>query len=517
MKFNMKTRITSLILTATAIIAIIAGCSTPEETPVDYDAYFGYDPRLTRDAAESSVPPNTTPIPEDYFGSRIRESFFKNQDSAETAVVDETAPAEISETTKEATTAATAAPETTAATKATTTTATTTKAATTTAATTKVTTTATAPAAPTIAPPAVINGINNQTFIVYTSVKDTYHKNSGNITLFNFNKTLSSGVGVDGTILPTEADYGVKAAVNGRKITFTAYNHTDAKSVTKIIWDGFDKSYSAEETNIIAANNFSIDTSSLTNGLYIVNTTFSTSKTVPIFFYVNGNETWLCERANFTSLSTKDCENRYNSMINVLKKGNVTPENSLSLDKVWYPFKVLNEGERCDTQLWIDLSKTFVDDSWSDEHKLYAIQAWIRENIAYDKYVSDTLHISRAQYHNDLTGAQSVYDLRAGVCLDYANIVNIICRAHGIPAVTIGCTSKNHVWNAVYVNNRWMEYDACMSNQYRVYEDTANRLKTHNNIYSGIYSPMINNIGIETLPADAEANKYFQQNSLYLY
>ena len=367
-------------------------------------------------------------------------------------------------------------------------------------------------------PPAAVTGINNETFLAYTTICEKYKTTTGKTDyLFNFGTSLSAGFGTDGSVLPTEADYGIKGRVNGREIYFVVYDNTRSKALRAIYLQGLDASVNNEAAGIKAAAEFTVDTASFTNGLYRVVAEFSDGRTLSLYFYINGNETWLCEWKALVPSTKETYEARRRDLMAVLRNGNVTPANSLSLEKLYYPFKSLVSDARCDTQLWIDLSNTFVDDSWSDEYRLYAIQAWMRENIAYDTYVSDVLNHSRAQEYNDLTGAQSVYDLRAGVCFDYVNIIAIICRAHGIPTVTIGSESMNHVWNAVYVNGRWMEYDACLSDQYLVGMDTAVRTRSGEPLYDGIYSPIVINNGTGIMPSDALANQYLQWDTNYLY
>lgn len=390
-------------------------------------------------------------------------------------------------------------------------------------ATTTTTTAATTTALPTVSAPAsdapaAIKGINNETFLAYDTICERYKPTAGRTCyLYNFNTSLSAGFGVNGAALPTEADYGIKGTLKGKTINFIIYDHTHSKALRGIYMQALDTSAYNDATVIETAAMFSLDTSEFANGLYRVVACFADERQLALYFYVNGNETWLCEQNAIAAYTENTYEARRSDLMKVLAEGNVTPENSLALDKLYYPFKSTDSRIRCDTQLWIDLSNTFINDNWSDEYKLYVIQAWIRENIAYDTLVSGELNHSRAQHYRDLSGAQSVYDLRAGVCFDYVNIIAIMCRAHGIPAVTIGSAGMNHVWNVVYVNNRWMEYDACLSDQYYVGEDTTVRIKSGEPIYGGIYTLIINNNGTGKMPSDALANQYLQWDTNYLY
>ena len=477
-----KTRMLSLIPTSAVTLLLLAGCFT-------WRASTG---RFVWEKPDSE------------------QHTLSADDGEQVAVLSNEGIAVTAETTAAAATAVTT---TTAA--ATTTAATTTAAVTTTPAATVALPTAAAPGSDA---PAFISGINNETFLAYTTICSEYKPTTGQTCyLYNFNTSLSAGFGTNGTVLPTEADYGVKGNLSGRSIDFIIYDHTHSKVLSYVYLQALDASAYNEAAYIETAAEFTIDTSEFTNGLYRVVAGFADGRQLGLYFYINGNETWLCEQKAIVTYNENTYRTRRSDLMNVLRAGSVTPENSLSLDKLYYPFKSTTDDIRCDTQLWIDLSNTFINDSWSDEYKLYVIQAWMRENIAYDRFVSETLSHSRAQHYMDLSGAQSAYDLRAGVCFDYVNIIAIICRAHGIPTVTVGSASMNHVWNVVYVNNRWMEYDACLCDQYYVYEDASLRIRSGEPLYDGIYSPLIVNNGTGKMPSDALANQYLQWDTNYLY
>lgn len=513
---NRKSHILYLIPTVALTAAILIGCFTWRastgrfiwETPdYEYSDHYIQSVASVAPVADEESPVETA--------GRIAPEPAAFSDVEKTAVATpETAPTTTSTALTTTTTAATTT--TTAITTTTTAAATTTSAAT--AATAADPIALDSPAAPKHEPPLTISGINNETFLSYTTVCEQYKPPTGkNYYLYNFNTSLSAGFGVNGTVLPTEADYGIKGTVSGRTVDFIIYDHTRSKALINLSLQALDASANNEPTYIKAAAVFDVDTSAFTNGLYRVVADFADGRQLAMYFYINGNETWLCEQKAILTYIENIYITRHNDLMTVLRNGNVTPENSLSLEKLYYPFKSTNSKQRCDTQLWIDLSNTFINDGWSDEYKLYVIQAWIRENIAYDNFVSEQLNHSRAQRYMDLTGAQSVYDLRAGVCFDYVNIIAIMCRAHGIPAVTVGSESMNHVWNAVYVNNRWIEYDACLSNQFCVGEDTTVRTRTGEPLYDGIYSPLLDNNGTGIMPSDALANQYLQWDTNYLY
>lgn len=371
------------------------------------------------------------------------------------------------------------------------------------------------------AAPATVANIDNETFLKYTSVSDAYKpKNSSlHIYLYNFNTSIAVGYGENNEYIYTEAYYGAKSTVNNRKVTVSLYNHTDTKLTVKdAMIEHVDASDTSSSKIKFTNNKLTIDTSNYKNGLHRVWIKYSNNKTCKVNFYVNGNKTYLCQIETISDKTAKTYAARRSDLAKVLKDGNVTVSNSTSLENVWYPFYEFDSNYRCDTQRWINLSNKIVDKSWSDEYKLFVIQDWIRNNIAYDQHVKN-IDKSRAQKYNDYSGSLSVYNTKTGVCFDYANIICIMCRTQNIPAVTIGSKEMNHVWNAVYINNRWIEYDAIVQEKYWVEtKDTTiwTRSDNYNDCYKGIYkiTPWW---WQDEMPSDALANQYFQQNSYNIY
>lgn len=114
---------------------------------------------------------------------------------------------------------------------------------------------------------------------------------------------------------------------------------------------------------------------------------------------------------------------------------------SIALDKFYYPQYHFNNPNnyRVDTQRWADNSDEIITDkTWSDEYKAYKLAIWLAENIAYDSYRANNLRWSRAGTVDIYDGTYSVWNLKTGVCFDFANIYAIMCRQQGIACTTIG-------------------------------------------------------------------------------
>lgn len=354
--------------------------------------------------------------------------------------------------------------------------------------------------------------ITNATFLKYINICDKYKPGEGNnaeyIYLYDFNTSMSIGFGSDGTVVHGESDYGIQGAIEDRMMNIAVYDHTGTKQISAVYLQGLDANNAHQNAiiQITTEKAFKFDSSVLRNGLYRLIAKFTNGATASLYFYISGGETWFCEQNSITERVEKNYETRRADLMRILKESNVTPENSLSLENIFYPFPDSDSGYRCDTQRWSQLSDTIINnDNWSDEYKLYRLQAWIRENIAYDEF-SEEQGKSRAEYYGNFSGVYSVYTLRAGVDYDYANIVEIMCRSHGIPAVTISSASADHVWNAVYINNRWIEFDACISAQYKVGENSTVKERAGNGSYDGIFSLMLWG-NAYAIPSDAAATQ----------
>lgn len=364
--------------------------------------------------------------------------------------------------------------------------------------------------------------IDNETILEYKTIDPKFLKNRGSKMpyLYNFNTDMSSGIDSDGNLINTEALYGLTAYVKDRNIVIKAYNYTDTKLTVKAsaIYN-LDKNNGNMTKAKIDYNYKTVNTKNFVNGLYRFVAKFSNSVYVDLCFYVNGEETWLCNTQFLTKETAKLYKDRRTALAKIIKNGKITPKNSLDISGIYYPCYEFDDTYRCDTQRWAELSDTFIESDWSDEHKLFVIWEWINENIAYDHYVSDTLGCSRALYNNNYYGKYSVYNTRTGVCFDYAHIFLIMCRAQGIPAITIGSLTKEHVWNAAYINNRWIEFELTASCKYEVYtKDTTlqtQNITDHSLIPYSIIPCYING-NDEFMPSDATANEYLQ-TGYYIY
>jgi transglutaminase-like putative cysteine protease len=85
-----------------------------------------------------------------------------------------------------------------------------------------------------------------------------------------------------------------------------------------------------------------------------------------------------------------------------------------------------------------------------------AIRAWIEKNIEYKRGTSD-----------ESTSGLDTFNLRAGVCRDFAHVGIALCRSLLIPArMVVGYLHKlappmdQHAWFEAFVGGRWYTFDA---------------------------------------------------------
>lgn len=106
----------------------------------------------------------------------------------------------------------------------------------------------------------------------------------------------------------------------------------------------------------------------------------------------------------------------------------------------------------------------------SDKEKFDAIFTWVAKNIRYDYYAYLAPRgASKPDVHRILKH-------KAGICLDYAFLMDSLCRLAGIRNVSVYGYAKddlfdvrdsifmdNHAWNAVKLDNYWYVYDVTWS------------------------------------------------------
>ena len=335
--------------------------------------------------------------------------------------------------------------------------------------------------------------ITKDSFINYTYGRLNF-KNKF-IRLYDFSSEMYTGIGNRTSSYTYYEMYrGIHAYVNNNKLYYEVYNNARQKvTVNKatLISDTSKRIIKTAPVNKYTV----LDTSKYANGLYKieVNITYnSNQKETPfMYFYVNNGKTYLCSYATMNQNRADAFISRRKLTQKLIKEAGVTPENSTGISNLCYPWHP--EIGRNDVANWAALSNTIVKSEWSDGLKVFAFHEWMTKNLAYDYYKVDKLKTRRAAYYKDYSGKHDTYTTRTGVCFDFTNILAIMCRNHGIPAVSID--SPTHTWNLVYLNGRWVEIDMTYDVRRSVYGADVTRVSNADSIfgYSGFGTYQVNN------------------------
>lgn len=297
-------------------------------------------------------------------------------------------------------------------------------------------------------------------------------------------------------ILDFEAYYGIKAYTKGFNIYFKAYNHSHKKHpISKSVC--INSAGSNKAMNISYDKQTELNCSDLPQGLYAVRVTFDTMD-MNLYFYVASNGVFTCRYMSANSYRPTQLTRRRDKVRSAIAEAGVKPENSLSNADIMYP-QMDSATSRCDTDLWIKLSHDLVDGhNWSDEFKLFVFNEWIMKNIKYDMWRMNNGQ-SRAKEYNVWDGTYSMWDMRAGVCCDFANVLIIMLREHGIPATSL--ESDDHMWVAAYLDGDWREVDTTGMMPYKTYTLDASDCKNEKSDYN-YYCFWYNNQPIKFVGAD---------------
>ncbi|MBN1112581.1 MAG: hypothetical protein JXA53_06660 [Bacteroidales bacterium] len=98
----------------------------------------------------------------------------------------------------------------------------------------------------------------------------------------------------------------------------------------------------------------------------------------------------------------------------------------------------------------------------TDEQKVRAIFYWVANNFKYDKTEQSS------KYNQNGKSIEFMLKYGKGVCQNFSDLVNELCKHANIKSVIIGgytqqlnkIIDKGHAWNGVFINNKWLMIDA---------------------------------------------------------
>ena len=256
---------------------------------------------------------------------------------------------------------------------------------------------------------------------------------------------------------PAEGYAGMKVDCNKNTVNWSYYKHNSKTTITGTkffimdtdLWDWVDY-------KIIDTKNYTFDKTYNTtldkDGIY---------KMVVCFDYDNKVHdikviAELCVKngvVNTCYYSDKTCAEDYEKWNKLMSTAD--PKDYVDETYLCYPTKY---GYHC-VKEYQQLAEELIGehDSWSDQFKVFVFAQYIAENYAYDNWRRDN-NMSRATANNDWnTPDNFIYESHCGVCVDFTNVMCIMCRHYGIPCTSVD--KVKHTANAVYINGEWLFID----------------------------------------------------------
>ncbi len=285
-----------------------------------------------------------------------------------------------------------------------------------------------------------------------------------------------------GDSLDYEAFAGLKVHCKKTTVEYTMYSHADDYKDGKVSIKYLSNSKSETSLGTIKIDETkSFDLKSIakkmglktTTGIYVltINSAKDYKQYCYMYLYYDGKKVQTC-RMNSCGQDDIDA---WNKLI-----GKLDPNTCLDMwvgnknVPITYPTSGMS-GNCNHVQKWCDKSDEIIKhDDWSDELKVYAFVMWMNRNLAYDNYRVDTLkNVSRAskagKWNDD---SLFTYGNNVGQCWDFANILTIMCRHHGIPCTT--AENDGHTVNAVWLRDEWVAIDVSEVVGYHCYtKDTS--------------------------------------------
>ena len=102
----------------------------------------------------------------------------------------------------------------------------------------------------------------------------------------------------------------------------------------------------------------------------------------------------------------------------------------------------------------------------TEAEKMTAIFCWLAHNIAYDVAKAANLSGSKTENYNKDQAIQHTLKVRTGVCQDYAELMEALCRQCGVKAYPIYGVARvleqvgdAHAWIIAWIDQQWRIYD----------------------------------------------------------
>jgi len=139
----------------------------------------------------------------------------------------------------------------------------------------------------------------------------------------------------------------------------------------------------------------------------------------------------------------------FNSFKSIETTFSESGEINLRIHKLYTPAKIRQINEHVNKVM-----EEVLRDDMSLERKIRALHDYMLENADYDKLYNP----GRTDNINDSNTAYGVFFQGHGICSGFTDAMAIFLTRLNVKNFKIA--SENHVWNAVFINDRWLHLDA---------------------------------------------------------
>lgn len=160
---------------------------------------------------------------------------------------------------------------------------------------------------------------------------------------------------------------------------------------------------------------------------------------------IASSETVLSYINNFVSTY-----NSYNKIyININSFGRI----NVSINRIYSDNDIKKISEKID-----EVYNNIIKDNMSDLDKIKTVHDYIIKNTTYDEERANEIknNIANDEIHSSNTAFGPLFTGKA-ICGGYTDTMALFLDKMGIPNIKV--SSKNHIWNAVYVNGKWLHLD----------------------------------------------------------
>lgn len=277
--------------------------------------------------------------------------------------------------------------------------------------------------------------------------------------IWNFADCTAVGAGVNSDIaVPAEADYGfIVTVLDNDCVALTAYNNSaDDIAPVRVTAGLASGEVKINGTQLIYAITGYADCD---DGFGVIDVKFSNNRILTAGVFKENGRLYAVNVNKNKDIAAGAVDRRL-VLAQLMEEAGITEADCVSTDPIYYPIVPVNKGEVTDTAYWVAKSSELVEDDWTDAHKIMTFYNYVIDNFAYDDWIIAQNDKARCFYYNDFSGKRYISNTNVGVCEDFSQVIAIMCRAQGIPALVLH--NKTHAVTVAYIEDysRWFLIDS---------------------------------------------------------